>query len=85
MISTYPRRTLGSVASLLAGTPIKEILIVTTSSGISYQLRYINSICRCCWNVDTYKWKVHNGKIEIISFVVMLSPSLSISRCRSRY
>jgi hypothetical protein len=28
------------------------------------------TICRCCWNVATYKWKVHNGKIEIISFVV---------------
>jgi hypothetical protein len=24
----------------------------------------------CCWNVATYEWKVHNGKIEIISFVV---------------
>ena len=22
----------------------------------------------CCWNVAKYKWKVHNGKIEIISF-----------------
>ena len=32
--------------------------------------RYIYSICRCCWNVATYEWKVHNGKIEIISFVV---------------
>jgi hypothetical protein len=30
----------------------------------------IYSICRCCWNVATYKWNVHNGKIEIISFVV---------------
>jgi hypothetical protein len=40
----------------------------TTSSGISYHLRDIYSICRCCWNVATYKWKVHNGKIEIISF-----------------
>jgi hypothetical protein len=49
---------------------IKEILIGTTSSGISYQLREIYSICRCCWNVATYEWKVHNGKIEIISFVV---------------
>ena len=45
-----------------------EILIGTTNSGISYQLREIYSIFRCCWNVATYKWKVHNGKIEIISF-----------------
>jgi hypothetical protein len=26
----------------------------------------------CYWNVPSYKWKVHNGKIEIISFVVNL-------------
>ena len=45
-----------------------EIVIGTTSSGISDQLRDVYSICRCCWNVATYKWKVHNGKIEIISF-----------------
>jgi hypothetical protein len=42
---------------------IKEILIGTTSSGISYHLREIYSICRCCWNVATYKWKVHSGNI----------------------
>ena len=29
--------------------------------------RYILHKCVCCWNVATYKWKVHNGKIEIIS------------------
>jgi hypothetical protein len=36
----------------------------------------------------TYKWKVHNRKIEIISFLVSFvlnRPSLAISRCRSRY
>jgi hypothetical protein len=31
----------------------------TTSSGTSHQLRDIHSICRCCWNVATHKWKVH--------------------------
>jgi hypothetical protein len=55
-------------ASYLAS--IKEILIGTRSSGISYHLRDKYSICICCWNVATYKWKVRNGKIEIISFVV---------------
>jgi hypothetical protein len=30
--------------------------------------RYIS---RHCWNVATYKWKVHTGKIEIMSFVVV--------------
>ena len=86
--STLPIGTLRSVASLLQQRSIKEILIGTTSSGIWYQLRDIYSIYRCCWNVATYKWKVHNGKIEIVSFVVKFvlnRSSLSISRCMSRY
>jgi hypothetical protein len=41
-----------------------------STRGLLYQLRDIYSIYMCCWNVATYKWKVHNGKIEIISFVV---------------
>jgi len=36
----------------------------TTSSRISDQLRYIYSICRCCWNVATYEWEVHNGTFK---------------------
>ena len=46
----------------------QEIMIGTASFVISSQLREIYSICRCCWNVATYKWKTQNGKIEIISF-----------------
>ena len=65
-----PIGTLGSVAFLLAVPSIKDILIGTTNSGISYLLRDIYSICRCYWNIASYKWKIHNGKIEIISFVV---------------
>jgi uncharacterized protein YqkB len=41
-------------------------------------LRDIYSICRCCWNVATYKWKVHNRKIEIISFVVKFRSSIQL-------
>jgi hypothetical protein len=48
---------------------IKEILIGTTSSGISYHLRYILHICRCCWNVATYKWKV-----QVITWNILQSP-----------
>jgi hypothetical protein len=70
MTSPLPTWTLVSVASVLAASSIKEILIGATSSRISYYLRDIYSICMCCWNDATYKWKVHNGKIEIISFVV---------------
>lgn len=35
-------------------------------------------------DVAAYKWKVHYGRIEIMSFVIVLF-SLSISRYRSRY
>jgi len=31
----------------------------------------LHSICMCCLHVATYIWKVHNGKIAIISFVVI--------------
>jgi hypothetical protein len=48
--------------------PILQFL-GTTNSGISYQLKDIYAICRCCWNVATYKWNVHNGKIEIICWL----------------
>jgi hypothetical protein len=45
--------------------------------------RYIS---RHCWNVATYKWKVHTGKIEIMSFVVVsLTAPHSISSHRSSY
>ena len=50
---------------------INVIMIGTTSSGISNQLEDMYSpYTRYYWNFATYKWKVHNGKIEIISFVV---------------
>jgi hypothetical protein len=57
---------------------INEIIIETTSSEISDQLRDIYSICRCCWNVATHKWKVHNGKIENNLFMYMFCRSLFI-------
>ena len=62
MTSTLSIGTLGTIG--------KEIFIGTVSSGISDKLRDIYSICRSYMNVATYKWKVHSGKIEIISFVV---------------
>jgi hypothetical protein len=69
LYQTLPKGTLISVASLLAASSIKDTMIGATSSEISYHLRDIYSIYIyiCCWNVATYKWKVHNGKIEIIS------------------
>jgi len=45
------------------------IMTETTNSGILGQLRDIYSIYLCCWNVTTYRWKVRNRNIEIISFV----------------
>ena len=41
MTSTLPKGTLVSVASLVAASSIKDILIGATSSGISYHLRDI--------------------------------------------
>jgi hypothetical protein len=49
-------------------------MIETASSGISYQLRDMYSIRRCCWNVAIYKRKVHHGKIKII-YVPFLTSS----------
>ena len=48
-----------------------------TRSEILYQLRDIYSTCMIYLNGATYKWKVHNGKIEIISFGLHISLSTS--------
>jgi hypothetical protein len=47
-------------------------MIRTTSSGIPYQLRDRYAMCRCCWNVETYKWKTLNEKAEILSLATKL-------------
>jgi len=49
---------------------MKNIMTSITRFGMSCQLWYRNSIRRCCWDVATYKWEIHNGRIEFISFVV---------------
>jgi hypothetical protein len=50
-------------------TDMLEILIGTPSSGISYTteryIRHMQVRLECCY-IATYKWKVHNRKIEII-------------------
>jgi hypothetical protein len=72
MTSTSLIGTLDTVSSLLAALRYqwkpdrnhKLWKIVSTD---------IYSIWRCCWNVATYKWKVHKdhkGEIKIISLVV---------------
>ena len=70
MTSTLPRETLGSVASLLAailfrGNPDRNHKLWNIVSTERYILHM-----QVCWNVAIYKWKVHNGKIEIIFFIV---------------
>ena len=54
LTSTLPRGTIGSVASLLIATFYQGNPDRNHNPGISYQLRDIYSICRCCWNVATY-------------------------------
>ena len=56
-----------SVASLLAAT---LYLGNHDRNKLICKIYQVYSICRCCWNVATYNWKVQNGKIEIISFNV---------------
>jgi hypothetical protein len=46
--------------------------IGNTSSWIVYQLKDVYAICKRYWDVATYKWDVHNGKIDSISLVVKL-------------
>jgi hypothetical protein len=58
-VTFYQKDPLISVASVLATSSNKEILIGATSSEISYHLRNIYSIYMCCWNGATYKLKVH--------------------------
>ena len=54
-------------------------MIGTSGCGISYKLGDVYSICRYCWHVATYEWKIHNGKIEIISFVVTFRFSMPVT------
>jgi hypothetical protein len=52
---------------------LKEIIIRITISRISYPLREIYPINRCCWNVAAYEWKAYHEKIGIISVFVFSS------------
>jgi hypothetical protein len=68
MTSTLPIGTLGSAAFLLAatlyqGNPDMNHKLWNIISKGRYKCMYniYTCICRCCWNVATYKWKVHNG------------------------
>lgn len=58
-----------------------EFMTRTTSSEIWYHLDDIHSICSCCWSVATYKWKIHNGKVAVISFDVQcrFQPALIVN------
>jgi hypothetical protein len=70
MTSTLPKGILGSVASLLAasfyqGNPDRNHKLWNIISS-ERDILHIQVLLEC----STYKWKVHNGTIEIISFVV---------------
>jgi hypothetical protein len=62
------------------------ILVPTTTINHTKSAKKNTGKARHCWNVATYKWKVHTGKIEIMSFVVVfLTAPHSISSHRSSY
>jgi hypothetical protein len=69
MTSTLPKGTLGSVASLLAATLYQGNIDrnhTLWNSRINWEIYTVYAGAAA-----TYNWKVHNGKIEIISFVVI--------------
>ena len=79
--STSDKRGIfGSVASLLAGTLNQGKDDRNQHSGVAHQLRDKYSICRCCWNVATYKWKAHNWNHLFCCTVSFLT----VSRCTFR-
>ena len=39
--------------------------------------RYVNAVCWCRRDITAQEWKVNNGKIEVIPFVVKPSSKLS--------
>ena len=69
-LQLYQKRTLGSVASLLAATyqinPGRNHKLWNIVSSERYILHMQVLLEWCCSNVATYRWKVHNRKIEII-------------------
>ena len=72
--SNLPKGTLGDGAFFIGSNNLsnKEMPIGNTSSWIVYQLKDVYAICKRYWDVATYKWDVHNGKIDSISLVVKL-------------
>jgi len=70
------RKTFEVMTSLLAATLYQGNPNRTTSSGISYQLRDIYSICRCFWNVATYG-KCTMGKLESSHFFDLIRLNLT--------
>jgi hypothetical protein len=49
----------------------KNLFVITTNGTYPWSFVTYISACRCAWNASTYKRKIHNEKIEIITFVVM--------------
>jgi hypothetical protein len=37
---------------------LKEVVVSTTSSRIAKELRDVNPICWCCWNIATKKREI---------------------------
>jgi hypothetical protein len=58
---------------------IKEIIMGTVSSRISYELRYvcIYSICRRNWYIAAHIWKIYDFKIEVVPFIMNFSTDLT--------
>ena len=56
---------------------LHEVLIIWTGSGITFTWN-VNAVRWCRRDITAQEWKVNNGKIEVIPFVVKPSSKLSI-------
>ena len=54
---------------LVSSNPLKRRSLYVSQALQQRISRYISCICWCCCNVPTYKWKCHNGTIEIIKVI----------------
>jgi hypothetical protein len=67
--------------------PIELEIKVTTdttrsASYLDLHLELLRDICRCCWNVATYKWKVNNGKTHLFCGEVSFLTAQLRDTCR---
>jgi hypothetical protein len=83
MISAEPLGTLGLVASLLEAFLYQgnDDMNNRLCNIVSTERHRLRSVCRCCWNVATCKWKVHKEKTLILFKILKGKLSIELHHC----